>query len=281
MPKNNKNNSTPISLFSFQDIITSVTGIMILVVLLLILSILDKKLTDTPVTQESEEEKRIKIQCSQKIARQTQELKDKQETLEQLKKVIESNQSVSKLLKIQDRLKNEEVHNKNKIKQQLEELQRKEKKFKTLSKKHVVLSEAEGIEIKKGNLSKQRLKQKIAEYKEKIKKNNLKNKQVIFSIPENSKKNPIIVQCSDKGFAIDIIREHKNLHITDDSIDFTGLLLKFYKWLKTRNSQRDYIVLLIKPSSVGYISDLEARTLKTLSFEYSKEPLEENKTGVE
>ena len=284
MPKNNKNNSTPISLFSFQDIITSVTGIMILVVLLLILSILDKKLTDTPVKQESDEDKRIRIQCSKKIEQQGREIKNKQETLRQLKQIIENRQanskSISELLKIQERLKKQQQQNTNKIKLQNKVLARKEKTRETLSKKNIALSEAEKVEIETDNLSKKELSEKIASYEKEIKKLESATDQVIFSIPKNSKKNPIIVQCSDKGFYINMIRENKNLHITDDSIDFTGLLLKFQKWLHTRNSRKDYIVLLIKPSSVGYISDLEYQILKTLSFEYSKEPLEENQIGV-
>ena len=72
MPRSNEDES-PISLFSFQDIITSITGIMFLVVLLLVLIMLSsfEKNTSDPVAAET---------C--RLTRELSELKKKLQSLQ-------------------------------------------------------------------------------------------------------------------------------------------------------------------------------------------------------
>jgi hypothetical protein len=283
MPKKTNNNSSPISLFSFQDIITAVTGIMILVVLLLILSIIDKKLTKTPNVTPSKTDDAERIKLYDSIIKVKSEINKKINHLSTLNSIIknktENSRSLSELIKIKKNLKNENLKNKRIISKLNKNLSIKNKQFKELKEKHSKIVTVADQEIKKNSSSVEELQSEIAKNESELKKLKANIHKIIFNMPVNSNKNPIIAECSQDGITINIIDDKKIIKFTNDSISFLELIKKFNSWLDTRNNQNDYIVLFIKPSSAGYIPNI-FYCLEIKHFEYSKEPFEENKPGI-
>jgi hypothetical protein len=281
MPKKRNNNTTPISLFSFQDIITSVTGIMILIVLLLILSILDKKLTDTPAEKIVDKDHLEKVNILNKIKKIKQKLKEKQQVLQELEDISSPAESYSlgELVQIEQDAIKQNRRRKRELSETKKQLIEQTKNLKILATKNQKVIKLKKITLHDNSRNVQALKEEIEQYKKKTAKIKNQNGTVSFTVTTASNKNPILVQCSEQGLNINQIKQHKIIHITDESFNFIGLLKKFDKWLTTLDNEKDYLVLLIKPSAAGYIPDIESK-LQMQYIQYGKEPLEEDKNGV-
>ena len=280
MPKVNHNKSNPISLFSFQDIITSVTGIMILIVLLLILSILDKKLMDEPVQADSESELSVRVELSRELAQFTETLQQEKEKLSKLNIITTDfeKQSLRDLMAIEEKAERTQKENIKALFLMKKEYTEKIKILERLStEKETLTGQGKNI-VNNKNKTKSML-NSIAKYKAKITKIKAEKNRVFFAVSRRERKKPILVQCSVAGIQINILDEEALQHIKDDSDNYLGIISKFHEWLKTRNNKKDYIILLLKPSSAGFSTDLEF-ALKNNDFEYGMEPLEEEKTGV-
>jgi DNA repair exonuclease SbcCD ATPase subunit len=283
MPKRTNNNSSPISLFSFQDIITAVTGIMILVVLLLILTIIDKKLTEIPniTPTKTDDAERVKLYDS--ITKIELEIKKKIDHLEKLNSVIknktENSRSLSELIKIKKNLKRETRKNQKLISELNKNLTLKKKQLKELNEKHLKVLAVAGKEIENNSRSVEKLESEITKVESELENLKANMHKIIFNMPVNSNKNPIIVECSQDGITINLINDKKIIKFKNNSITFIELIKKFESWLDNRNNRKDYIVLFIKPSSAGYIPLIFAN-LELKHFEYSKEPFEENQPGI-
>ena len=278
-----KNRGNPVSLFAFQDIITSITGIMILVVLLLILEIISRKTEEAIVApiKQVEIDKLIKKQ-QQLEAQLNQAQRHREKRKLELKKMFEKTtqlENISKKLNgakrqlalleaTLDKLKQQDISLNAQIQQE----------------KH----ESKQLELRKKKYSSQQqqlddTKSKIAEYKTKIKQ--LENtteemsNRVHYRLNRKENKNPILLQCSNKGIKIKKYHSSKIIRFNDDSNNYTNIIRQFQEWLSSRNHRNEYYVILIKPSSFGYVSDI-ILNLQLKKFEYGMEPLEESKQGV-
>lgn len=276
MSRRKKNNESPISLFSFQDIITSITGVMLLVVMLMILEIISSRMADV-----ASEENRIEEIADMKSS--LQKLKEEQK---ELQKWLDENREKVQFLsanieQIPELVKKEKLEKK-KLSEQVEALATKERnatkrkeellaELKRLEKKLEDLLAASGgkafAELVRVQLEIKKLAQELEDKKDKV----------FFTTKREEGRNPVLVECSSKSLKIKIVKENKVIKL--DIGSSAGALVSFSAWLKTRKMSREYITLLVKPSAVDYIQKLE-KELRRTSFQYGLEPMEEDKTGV-
>ena len=279
-----RDNENPVSLFAFQDIITSITGIMILVVLLLILDILDSKEEKAPSPYK---EDIVKLEATVKNLREKldEESKwlDKNEEwilkaasmeLSLLPKLIEKEKK--KFLLLAATLKSAQEENINT--QSLIAA--------TTAKTTQINSEIKDatvdVNIQKGVLDKKtdtlnELKKKLENLKKEEKS---RSNQVEIRTAADLKLTPIFVECSDSMIKTKNLKTTEIKNFTSDPGDKLALLRIFFTWLKrTRDPSNESVVVIVKPSAVGSTSQLLG-ILRDAGFSYNIEPMDEDKTGV-
>lgn len=255
-----KDNAPAISLFSFQDIITSLTGIMFLVVLLLIIFMLDlrpkteddtdKKDSAEPVTMQQLNELKSKIELfrNQKIKMQ--------ERLDELKKLdLEHIQSrISNLRSITQ----EQASVKSLLEQKINELNNQLINDKM---------EAENVkkEILKLTAENQKMDQRIKIKEEILKSSHAQTlfvkKAKNYTIENASSSSPILVECEKDGIRILDISTGESLDLRQANGTFDSRKNKFLKWIQKRDIKNEYYTILIKPESFEYgvlIDDLKS-----------------------
>lgn len=252
----------PVSLFSFQDIITSLTGIMIFFLLLLSLYIMEltqKKQEESPIYKELAQTQaknailkkqiseissdiqnyRKRIQTAQKqdesalklkrfrLEKEIRDLRSQQ--LDLNKKIQESKESYSRLEKENQKLN-----------RQVKELEQKQKQCETLAR-----------EVSKK-------KQKIAETREKLEK---RRKEVQVTIDSSINKIPVLIECSVDQICIMDTKEKKPRIFTRQSPIISELVANAMSFLRDFSPARYYFVFIVKPSAAHYISFFQ-RTLQ-------------------
>lgn len=282
-----RKDSNPVSLFAFQDIITSITGIMVLVVLLIILDIISHK---EKKTQQVEEDRRD-IQKLEELAKGLEKkLLDGKEWLTVNEDVIRKALSVDldalpKMIEKEEKLHLRLAAALNIKKEKNSELKslilKTEKENK--EKKNLIQKRKEDLENLKKNLSEQKRKIKDLQTELiKARQNAEKmKKRVEIRTTDKLDKNPVFVECSGTMIKTKVINTTSALRTIQGNLnDQQQLLDNFFQWLtSTRNPAEESIVVIVKPSSVNYIKDLCA-ILEKLGFEYNLEPMLEDKTGV-
>jgi hypothetical protein len=277
MPKVKHNNGSPISLFSFQDIITSVTGIMILIVLLLILSILDKKMVEESKSKSAIPQNTKILNARVKIL-QKQVEREKLD-LKALNNASQSNpKSLSTLLKFQEKEINLKAKNIAEIKRLKTELKEKSSRIDNLLKKRETLTK-EATRISSDCDRDLRIKKEIEFYENKITKIEKLKNSVLFSVSRQDRKTAFFVICSLDGIEIRTNSGILIKKIHDDSNNFSQTIARFKNWLNTRNANKEYLLLILKPSSAGFSPSLMF-LLNSQGFEYGLEPLQESKSLV-
>ena len=282
-----KNDENPVSLFAFQDIITSITGIMVLVVLLIILDIIkheDVKPTKTPspfkedITklEEMQQELQEKLDKDKEWLTKNEEfiVKALSVDLASLPDLIEKERKNN--LKLQAGITNVEKEN-----IRLESLVLKTKddiqknKTEIEDKKDKIVAVKEKIKINDPKL--QELDKKIQELKNEEQK---RKNYVEIRTSDELKQSPVFVECSQNMIKTKVIKTAKLEEIKNDNQDPKQLLGAFYNWLKkNRNPEKECIVLIVKPSAAEFASML-ITLLKQEGYSYNMEPMQENKTGV-
>ena len=94
------------------------------------------------------------------------------------------------------------------------------------------------------------------------------------------KENPVFVECSADEIKTKEIKTSKIQNFTRDGKNDLQFLTVFYNWLKkNRDSDKECIVLIIKPSASSY-TEMVMGIVKNEGFKYNMEPMEEEKTGI-
>jgi len=281
-----KNDENPVSLFAFQDIITSITGIMILVVLLIILDIIDTKETTTsspsPYKEDIEQLEETILKLKEKLESDKDWLDKNEELivkalsldLNAIPKLIEKERKRNLLLssslttveKENIELKSMILKTEQKIKIQKEE--------ETLNATKIIDKQDELKQRKKKNEELLVEIKKLQEEKEKRK------NRVEIRTAEDLDKTPVFVEISENMIKTKVIKDSQFKDFISEEKDHKKLLGEFYRWIKTtRNPQEECIVVIVKPSSTEYAGMLIS-ILKQENFNYNMEPMEETKTGV-
>jgi hypothetical protein len=254
-----KSTSVPsISFFSFQDIITSVTGIMFLVVILLVLIIIESNSVPaaagsparTVKTDLDALRKRFEA-LRESITDHRAWLAKNNQTVETLTKIdfssipakIEMMQSELALLRTErEKIKAEVLR----IERECTEIRGSEtaqsEKVQNLStdaeKREQEISE------KKSELSK--LQEEVA-----------KRKQISIAISRDESKIPVLVECGKDGIRAKL-QSSSEIHDfrTPDLIHFNKTVTQFLSWSNTLPSDQYYFVLCVAPAAFGYVGDL-------------------------
>ena len=258
-----KDNSPAISFFSFQDIITSITGIMFLVVMMLVLMILQQPDSAAKQMDQRVKENVKKLEQEVKALKQSLLILAKQaemrkKRLEELKKLnmeklpAIKNELVSKLEAADALLLQMDAEEKDFLKKQKEEVDKKAK---------LLLDLDENEKLKKEN------EQKIVELKDLVlrqKKLAAKYKNIVkFVWDKNNPKRPVLLDCSEKKIVMNSLDgkiRNKSFSTISDCLDYC----------KTLPADDTYFILLIKPSAFSYAESL-SMALRKNGYERGRE----------
>ncbi|MDO5580226.1 MAG: hypothetical protein Q4G69_03760 [Planctomycetia bacterium] len=249
--------SNPFSLFAFQDIITSVSGIFIFLTLLLALDLVSRVLNasmDTPAPREnfekmkeavktfSDEIKKGNELIAKKIADQAVFLNLSEEQLAEInrdleKQIKETRQEMERLKKNYTALEKEEKN----IPLYENDLKRLQKKLSDLQKQNIELDKQ--IEIVQNN------------------------KMNFFSRESGHKETPWVVDlCGTKTTVLSLSQK-----IRKDFPDHKA----FLRWIRGCNRQTEYFILVVRPSACEFCGEVQDDITKA-GFKIGVEIIGEN-----
>ena len=247
--------SSPFSLFAFQDIITSVTGIMILVTLILGLELLHRK--DSPPRRTSH----ISIELQSAVAQSEHLralLRKSQVEIEGVAGFDVGNvrQQLRELTKVTVQLTDELSQSESERSEALR-----------------LLQEAEQVKAARAS-DPQNIQQLLGAAKGKIeslRKLKARN-QVIYNRPAGESKTPWLVEISGQSLLVAQIgkRARPQMFAQIDA---------FKNWVRKRNKSAEYFVLIVKPSGAESFHDVQQH-LRRLKFEIGFDLLTENETAI-
>ena len=282
-----RKDSNPVSLFAFQDIITSITGIMVLVVLLIILDIISHK-----------EKNSLKADDSSGDIKKLEELAKGLETklLEGKEWLNVNEELIRKALAVDlnalPKMIEKEEKRHLRLVSALEIRRRKSAELKSLILKTQKAEKERRELIEKNREEIERLKKSLAEEKSRIKDLAAKfetmkrdaekmKKRVEIRTSDKLDKTPVFVECSGGVIKTKVIKESSGIGmIKGGGGDRKRMLENFFQWLSSNGDPaKESVVVIVKPSSADYIKELCA-ILEQFGFEYNLEPMPEDKTGV-
>lgn len=248
----------PLSLFSFQDVITSITGIMILVVLLLVLEVIHSK-TSEPL-------KEIPTDVESRIASLQRE-KDRLD-----RKIKEIQGDVERL----GGMNPEQV---------AADIKREKNRAAVLGGKKEECGDA--IEQTHGDIRK--IGEDIARLEQEKERLRRELEDLIKQLAEAKRvrlecrcsKQHILVQCSGKGIKAQPLdgRGEVLSFIPAGGTDRLASLRKFREWALKRDKGDVHFIAVVKPSAAPYAGQV-VDTLRRDGFAVGYEPLEEDKTVI-
>ncbi|MBQ7176986.1 MAG: hypothetical protein IJS08_06180 [Victivallales bacterium] len=271
-----KNSESPISLFSFQDIITSLTGIMLTVVLLLALELINsrqKQAEASPLAQELELAKQIRNAAE----------KRKKELEADIARLQEASMSSFKydaeMLRINEQAIKEELEKieralsvakieKAKLEEKMAEQSRRAEMLKDKQQK------ADEIKNKAEKIAKENklLEEKLGKVNEALDK---KRKGVKISFSGGTDKKPVLVECSKMLVRVSVFQSGEVKEFRPESPILTDMVKDVVSYLSTLPSSMYYIVFLTKPSSGAYLDFLQRYSSEKLKHSLGEEPIYE------
>jgi hypothetical protein len=263
-----RRSTSPFSLFSFQDIITSVTGIMILVTLMLTIELLHRKET-SPAAKSAEIAERLK----DAVDRNRCEAERLDREIEELRRELARAQTdILHLAAFDPNRVAAQITNLNELTAQLEAQLgevRAEQTAAELRRRAAVEEQA-----RRAN-DPQTLEELLAEVRntqeqlQRMRKSN----RVIYNAAEGAAKRPWLIELSAAEMLVAPAGAAARAERFTD-------LAAFRDWLRQRDAGGEYFVLLVKPAGI----DRFARTLDTLRqlrFDVGFDLLAENQTAVD
>ena len=266
--------TSAVSLFSFQDLITSITGIMFLVVLMLVLSLLSAHMPDKHTTP-SEETARLTDEAAQlqkAVAALQMHNQANDRQLEELRK-LSPEELVSRRNRLQEKLKNLlEQH-----KQQLDNLQQIKSHSAQAEKKLAQLNEMTG-KLAESNLRQQK---QLAELTQDLKKLQHKYEQqkslLKYTVDSSSGKTPILLELGSDGILLLDTASMQKLDLRSDSIE--NSMNNLQSQLTQFDHARHYFSTAVKPGGFIYAGKVLAM-LKKSGFERGVEIIPEDSVSL-
>ena len=268
-----KDDSPAISLFSFQDIITSITGIMFLVVLLLLLLIFEADPVAEPPKQTDKDKQQMQavMQEINNLKAQIEKIKNQRKELE--KQLAEYQKMSPQLIE----------QKKNELEELLKKLTEENIRLKlsvSQAQQHEmqVVDNIEKLEIsykdtvksieneRKNNKEKKTETEELAKRLETIK------KTVVFSVEQSSESNPLLAEFTSGGFLVLDFAANKVHDLRTDAKDVNASFDKFIDWVKQRDRYSETLSIILGPSSLKYW-DIISLKLKDLGFRHGLELL--------
>lgn len=255
-----RNSDLKISLFSFQDIITSVTGVMILLTLLLAMELVEKVESSPPVqTQQITEELKARINA---VKYQVSELKNR---------ISQSNQEAVTLVNISDESIESEVAE---LESTLDLLQDKSEKIhdsqKNLDQTKTELEKAESskVEIDSEIAA---LEKKIQDFKSRINKVN-SGLVVLLEPRQGDHRAPWVIEVFHSRIIVSSIK------IKTNSTEFKEIY-EFDRWLKAQNPSRLYFFLIGHRGGFELLQKTRT-SLTSNGYDYGMDLLLDNQNAV-
>ncbi len=270
--KKDKNN--PISLFSFQDIITSLTGIMVIIILVIVLQLV-----------ETVSGLGAKIQPDEEFLQWKSEVQILQDKLLQLQKA--DNRYSEETLKLFP-LSSEDLRQLIKKEEFLQQIQQQELTAMRLEQENIneqlgaVLEERKDLQVRLAELQKDQatlqkaLNTLINEEKDmtrlltaieagKLSKSNLEQQiknmgtKLEFSFPGTLQRHPLLIECSGKGFRAVSYGQNDIQDFTQNG--FSNNLRDLLAWLKAFDLWKTYPVLLYREDALQKHHEIEEKIL--------------------
>lgn len=255
-----RNRSGPaISLFAFQDIITSVSGIIIVMVLLLSLELLDR-----PETKPNSVTSSVAANVETAIVEASAELDTLQLTVQELNSLIGdvANTSPAELAAEIESLRRRI----DKKRRQIEQLQIQAQELEQEEKKVLV----EQFDLKDERVRLAEIEQNIAGLEQQIEEEK-SDDRLVFSMPRGFKKSGwLAVVEAGKIETAPLGREAPPLRFTVRPSGFIGTESaadQFLDWAESRSTTKTYFLLLVRPSGAADFDELET-SLTLRGFEY-------------
>lgn len=244
-----KDDSPAISLFSFQDIITSITGIMFLVVLLLILLIFES--TPTKNQQNSDDSKDIR-EIRQQIIRLQQMLLQNRRMEDDLRKRIAEQQKLP--MAVLEKKKLDLSESVQKLQQQLlllndefSSLQNQERADIAMVDQMQQKLQTLTSEIDENKLKQQQMQKDV----EKLQKNLRIAKQTVkFSVESASDKHYLLAELGKDGFKVLDFSNKNTYDLRKPGASENKKLQIFLDWLKNRDQYSEVISVILPPSKL-------------------------------
>ncbi len=264
-----KERGTPISLFSFQDIVTSLTGIMVIVILVIVLQLAEARYDyENPKSNNSEY-----LEMKAKMKELTERLRQLKEIGEEIPEALRayvntSTEAIDSQLQTEEKATaamsaEKERNEKEKVTmkltlEQLRELLRTvnaEKKEKE-QKRHDVDERLETAEKDDTVQTLERQLQTLQLENERLKNNiRITADRVEFSFVGVMSRQPILIECTKNGFRAqvyksgDAVREFKRGGLNSN-------ISSLVAWLRTQDLKRCYPVLLLRENFFSHLDDL-------------------------
>ncbi len=223
-----KKRGAPFSLFAFQDAITSVCGLVVLITLMLALNLTTSALLDDNERQNAE--------AAQEIRTRLEETKKK---LDEYAKESEAARIDSDMASL---TRNEIDELLSQSRQELEEERETEKALeKELDAAADSIAEKETLE--KEN---EALKEQIAKARERASAAPVSDRGVIYGFPNDGLQKPIFVDFSNARIVATCYDEEATFKELAD----------FVAWAKSRSKYREYFVFVVRPSGLAYYREI-------------------------
>ncbi len=267
----------PFSFFPFQDIITSVTGIMLLIVLLFAFDFFLQRVKTA--FDESDEEARL-----QHLQEELSELRQEKQQLHSW--LDRSHSEILEILEVDSSNLPERVEKSEEVKQHLQNRIQKAEKGKASLIENIKDTE---LEINKNEVELKDLNENVLSLQEQaeIQAGRIAEKKAILEKQEEEAgrlteiqvegvhdKLPIIMQCSDRKIKIKSPDGEMNIFsVKGQHVD--TMLQDVERFLSTRNPRREFVTVLLKSSAAGYYQRVSG-ILRQFGFERGFEPFPED-----
>jgi len=244
----------PVSLFSFQDIITSLTGIMIFFLLLLSLIILEvtqKNQEESPVARELE---RVKVKndvLKKQISEISSDIRDYRKRIQIAQTRDESALILERyrLEKNLTELKSQKSNLDKALKENRKKYADSEKRNQKLQQQQKVL-ELQERQCKEMNSKIDQKKKQVSETRKTIEK---RRKEVQVTIDSSIDKIPVLIDCSvDRISIVDTQKKTRRVFLRKTPL-LSSLVDEAVTHLQQFSAHKYYFVFMVKPSAVNYI----------------------------
>lgn len=272
-----RNSDPPISLFSFQDIVTTLIGIMVLFVLLLSLELIEATRLfeeNSPLAEELKvlREKRQSLEeRADELRRRREELSSELDTVGEMSEEerrymagkTEERLAAAKRAsaEVEERLREAEER-KAAAEKEAGQLAEREREFET---RLAVVEES-----RRRNEESRRQNQELREEVRRL------GNAVSVEFPGDMTKQPVLIECSGSGFRLKRLASQEIREIPFQGVTFTEDIERLFAVLGEYPASSCYMVFLIKPSAANYAEYLLAQFSRRMSsYEMGMDPLHE------
>lgn len=260
MSRRQREASAPLSLFSFQDIITTVSGIMLLVMLMLALEVVARP-AGKPAAPAARD---TAAPSTADIERLREEIAQARREAQEAAK-LNLDDAPARV----ERMEQETAKTRDKAARLRAEAEASRRSAQTAARAEAQAKQEES-----------RLQAELEALRKRLEDQESLNR-VNYTFAKLTNKTPVLVECSAAGIAVRLAgKEPQVLSFVDaSSPHFQSSLRRFQAWARGRNPAREAFIVLVKPSASGYAQEV-IDALKQSGFDVGHEPLEEDRTAV-